>query len=74
MKSKNKTVVLAFPKPLDNNNKVYLRKSGKPIKGRSPYLATDAAGHYTAVVFGSDRQIAKSEVYKVFGSTVKFWK
>jgi hypothetical protein len=72
---KQKPQVLAFPKPLDGQNKLYLRKAGKPIKGKAAYLCTDAAGHHTAVVFGATRESAKAEVWKAFrSSTAKFWR
>lgn len=72
---KHKATILSLPKPLDSDNKLYLRKAGKPIKGKAAYLCTDAAGHHTAVVFGATRETAKAEVWKAFrSSTAKFWR
>jgi hypothetical protein len=66
--------VLSQPKELGDNNKLYLRKAGAMIRGQYPYLTTDATGHYTAVVFATTRDVAKSRVWVTFGSKARFFR
>lgn len=74
-KTSTTATILSIPKPLDHTNPLYLRKVGKPVQGKQPYLCTDASGHHTAVVFGGSRGVAKSEVWKLFRAPgARFWR
>lgn len=60
------------PQKSEKDGKLYLRKAGRKVGGKYPYMCFSADGSKRIIVFSSDRELAKATIWKTFGKTEKF--